>query len=197
MTINAGTIDGDTAELIGVRAAARAVGLNASTISRYIKDHPDLNLGSEAHPKVDVVALRRHREENINPARRGSRAGRLLGEDEGQDDKKGAVPTYAASRAAREMVLAQRARVDLDEKRGLLVPRAEVEDAVFETGMLLQRDLLELGAQLAERLSTMDEPREIASLLETEHRRVLATLATSLRAKEIATKDNPQEIGTA
>ena len=47
---------------------------------------------------------------------------------------------------------------------------------------VLQRDLLELGAQSADRIATMDDPREIAALLEAEHRRVLATLAASLRA---------------
>ncbi len=81
-----------------------------------------------------------------------------------------------------EAVLADRAQVDLDEKRKILVPRAEVEDAVYDAGTVLQRDLLELGAHLAERLASMTKPRAIAALLEQEHRQVLATLAASLRA---------------
>ena len=74
----------------------------------------------------------------------------------------------------------------MDEKRGLLVSRRETQDAIFDAGAVLQRDLLELGAQLAERLAAMDKPREITALLETEHRRVLATLAASLRADAVA-----------
>ncbi len=103
-----------------------------------------------------------------------------------------APPNYALAKAVRETVLAQRARVDLDEKRRLLVPREEIENAVFEAGAVLQRDLLDLAGRLAERIATMSDPREIAALLETELRRVLATLAASLRAKaeaEHAPKD--------
>ena len=78
--------------------------------------------------------------------------------------------------------LAQRARLDLDERRRLLVPRAEVEDAVFEAGAVLQRDLLELEAQLAERLAGMSDPREIAALLEAEFRALLKRVAAALGA---------------
>ena len=83
------------------------------------------------------------------------------------------TPNYADSKAKREAVLADRAQVDLDEKLGLLVSRAKIEAAIFDAGRVLQRDLLELGAQLAERLASMSDPREIAALLETEHRREL------------------------
>ena len=67
-----------TAELVGVRAAARFLKVNASTISRYLKDHPDLNLGDESLPKVDIEALCRHRAQHVHPAARGIKAARLL-----------------------------------------------------------------------------------------------------------------------
>ena len=181
-----------TAELLGVCAAAAALGCHASTISRYLKHFPDLNQGSKSRPKIDVEVLRRHRARNTNPTPRGHQGGKMLAEG-GEPTivaaeappaatKAADSPNYALAKAVRETVLAQRARVDLDEKRGLLVPRREIEDAVYDAGAVLQRDLLELGAQLAERLAAMDKPREITALLETEHRRVLATLAASLRA---------------
>ncbi len=182
-----------TAELLSVRGAALALEVNASTISRYLKDHPDLNLGSRTRPKVNVDALRRHRAENTNPSQQRGRhalasANEIKAPAAAIEPPPPAATTaiganYFQARAVKETVLAQRARVDLDEKRGLLVSRVEVEDAVFDAGTVLQRDLLELGPQLAERLAAMDDPREIAALLETEHRRVLATLAVSLRAK--------------
>ena len=168
-------------KLLGVRAAANALQLNPSTISRYLKEFPDLNQGSQKRPKIDVDELRHHRAENTDPTPRGHQAAKEIA-DAVPEAQPGA-PNYLLAKAVRETVLAQRARVDLDEKRGLLVPRREIEDAVYDAGAVLQRDLLELGAQLAERLAAMDKPREIAALLETEHRRVLATLATSLRAK--------------
>ncbi len=186
MTINGEANGNKTPDLLGVRAAARAVSLNPSTVSRYLKDHPQLNLGDEKHPKVDVAALRQHRAENVNAARSGSWAGRLLGEGEVEAPpaatRSDAPPNYAHAKAVRETVLAQRARVDLDEKRGLLVPRAEVEDAVYDAGLMFQRDLLELGPQLAERLAAMTDPKKIAEVMQAEYRQVLATWASSLRA---------------
>ena len=180
-----------TAELLGVRAAASALECNPSTISRYLKDFPDLNQGSKTRPKVDVEALRRHRAQHTNPTPRGHQAGKVLADggpppivaaDAPPAATKGAdSPNYALAKAVHETVSAQRARVDLDEKRGLLVPRAEIEDAVFEAGLLLQRNLLHLCSQVAERVASMSDARQITELLETEHRRVLGTLAASLR----------------
>ena len=172
-----------TAELLGVCAAADALGCHASTISRYLKDFPDLNQGSKGRPKIDVAALRRHRAQHTNPTPRGHQAAKEIAEAPPAAAKGADSPNYALAKAVHETVRAQRARVDLDEKRGLLVPRREIEDAIFDAGAVFQRDLLEIGPQLAERLAAMSKPREIAALLETELRRVLATWASSLRAK--------------
>ncbi len=170
-------------EILSIRGAARRLNKSHSTISRYVQAHPELNRGTAERPMVNAEELRQHRLENLNPSRIRSHAGRLLGEssDAGKGNKNGAGPNYAMAKAVRETVLAERAQIDLDEKRGLLVPIAEIQAAVFEAGMLLQRDLLELGPQLAERLASMDDPKAIAALIETELRRVLAALAASLR----------------
>ena len=138
----------------------------------------------------DVDALRRHRAENTNPSQQRGRhavTAAIAPEAPAPPAPPAATappgPNYQQARAVRETVLAQRARVDLDEKRGLLVPRAEVEDAVFEAGLLLQRNLLHLCSQVAERLASMSDARQITELLEAEHRGVLAQLAAALRAK--------------
>ena len=181
-----------TAELIGVRAAARALKINPSTLSRYLKSHPGLDRGTVGQPMVDIEELRRHRAENVNPAVRGRKARKVLAEGAPPvaaaeappaATKAPDGPNYAVAKAVRETVLAQRARVDLDEKRGLLVPRAEIEDAVFEAGLLLQRNLLHLCSQVAERVASMSDARQITELLEAEHRKVLAQVAAALRAK--------------
>jgi len=170
---------------LSIREAARQLGFVHTTISRYVRRFPELNRGSKGRPAVDLDELRRHREANVNPFRIGSHAGRLFGENSGggKGNKNGAGQAYAVSKAAREAILADRAQIDLDEKRGLLVPRAEVEDAVFESGLLLQRNLLHLCSQVAERLASMSVAREITEVLEGEVRKVLAELAASLRAK--------------
>ncbi|MCH9000923.1 MAG: hypothetical protein IID48_22065 [Proteobacteria bacterium] len=182
-----------TADLIGVRAAARALKINPSTLSRYLKSHPGLDRGTVGQPMVGLEELRRHRAENVNPAVRGRKARKVLAEGGAPPvaaaeappaaTKAPDGPNYAMAKAVRETVLAQRARVDLDEKRGLLVPRREIEDAVFEAGLLLQRNLLHLCSQVAERLASMSDARQITELLEAEHRKVLAQVAAALRAK--------------
>jgi hypothetical protein len=112
-----------TAELLGVRAAASVLDCNPSTISRYLREFPVLNLGTKTRPKVDVEALRRHRAKNFNAARSGSYAGLLLGERNGLGAADGRArptpnqadaPSYPAARAAREVVLADKAQLDLD-----------------------------------------------------------------------------------
>ena len=47
---------------------------------------------------------------------------------------------------------------------------------------MLQRNLLYLCSQVAERLASMSDARQITELLEAEHRKVLAQLAAALRA---------------
>ncbi len=169
------TSDAGAGRLLGVRAAARALEVNPSTVSRYLKDHPELNHNSAARPMVDLEELRQHRVENLSAARRGSYAGRLIGKSDGSNGANGCghpgtksadIPSYAASKAARESVLAYRARVDLDAKLGLLVSRDEVEAAAEEAAQMLQRDLLELPPRLAEEIVAKDNPEEIRLRLE-------------------------------
>lgn len=163
------------AAIMGVRAAAAALGLSHSTISRYLRSHPEINCGTDTRPKVDLAELRAHRASTLNMACRKRHAGRLMDprspvdaarDGEASTARAGGagVLSYARARAQRETTLAERARLELDEKRNLLVPRVEVEDAVLEAGEMLQRELDALGAQLAERLAALSEPREIAAL---------------------------------
>jgi len=173
--------------ILGVRAAAKVLKINPSTVSRYLQDYPSLNRGNDTRPKVDVAELRCHRAENVDPARGGGQAGRLFGGVKANQPEP-AAPTGAAAvlmraRASRATTKAQSERIDLDVKRELLVPRAEVEAHEYAIAQALQRDLLELGPQLSERLATMTVPREIAALLETEFRQVMAKLAAALRTQ--------------
>ena len=178
---------------LGIREAARQLGLAHTTISRYIAANPVLNHGTAGRPKVDLDELRRHRAANLNPAPRGRQAAKLLAEAPAATGAD-AAPDYSVSKAAREAILADRARIDLDEKRGLLVPRAEVEAAAFEVGKALQRDLLELAGRLSEILTTMTDPKAIAALVESEHRNLLRAFAASLRAKAAA-EEEPRAAG--
>jgi hypothetical protein len=180
--------------IVGVRAAAKMLKLNPSTVSRYLQDHPALNLGNTTRPKVDVEQLRRHRDENVDPARRGSHAGQLMGEGDAARAT-GPEPdfskAYRRARASSATSDAQSKRLDLDVKKKLLVPLAEVEAGIVDAGLKLLQALLELGSRLGDELAGMESPNEIAARLETEHRELLhefhdslAVTAASLRAEK-------------
>jgi hypothetical protein len=152
MTINGEANSNKTTNPIGVRGAARALGLSPSTVSRYLKSHPELDLGGESQPMVDVDALRRHRAQHVHPAARGIKAARLLAAGGGE-----VTPAPA----------------DL--------PLAAEYDKAHNAGKVLQENLIALAALLGAQLGTMPDPREIVTMLENDYLRILATLAANLR----------------
>ena len=62
------------------------------------------------------------------------------------------------------------------------LPLAAEYDKAYNAGKVLQQNLIDLAALLGEQLATMPDPREIVAMLEKEYGRILADLATSLRA---------------
>lgn len=178
------------ARLLGVREAARELGLNASTVSRYLARNPELNRGTDARPLVDVAELRDHRAGNVNFAMSGNHVGRLL--DDPDDDGEAVAPapsgerrspargTYSQAKAARETIQARTAQLVLEEKLRAIVSRSAVEDAAFEAGQLLQAELAARNKVLAERLATTDDPRAIRAMLDDEDRKLLDRLANAL-----------------
>ena len=144
-------------ELVGVREAAKALNRNPSTISRYLKKHPELNHApaGAARPKVDADEVRRHMADNVNGAMSGNHAGALFDGDTAETDgagrerrSQGGV-SYSKAKAARETILARRAQIDLDEKLGRLVPRDEMERAFFTCARQVRQkiDLIETWAE--------------------------------------------------
>ena len=133
-------------------------------------------------PKAEVDELR------IRP-------GRLLGEDNGVAGANGVdaangwerptrnqaeAPSLATARAEREAALAERARLDLDEKLAGLLVRAEVLEAFEETLQVLRRQLSDLVPRLAEKLATVGNAKEAQALMETEFRGLLEKCAAEL-----------------
>jgi len=187
--------------LLGVREAATDLGLNASTVSRYLKDHPELNRASEGskRPLVDPAELKAHRAQNVNGAMAGNHAGILFDETALADaddpppaeSPSGALgtgvrnpparpPLYAKAKGAREAILAREAQLRLEEKLGRAVSKSTVEDAGFELGQLIQASLAERNRQLAEELVNQDDPRELRAALEASDRKLLVKLADEL-----------------
>ena len=82
------------------------------------------------------------------------------------------APSYTQAKTLREAMLARRAQLDLEERQGRVIPRAEVERAAAEIGRLLKTELAAAERRTAERCGLAD-PAALAALLAAEHAAVL------------------------
>jgi hypothetical protein len=186
-------------QLVGVREAARQVGVSASTISRQIKAGIIPNRGSAEQPRVDLGEVRAARAQNLDPSKVGNAAGMLLGEasaaeplEEDDEDLEAEEPraaggageaSYRAARTAREGFQAALAKLQYEEKAGLLVSRLEVERALVDASRQVRDALMRLGDKLAGELVGQTDPAAIARVINREHRQVLERLAEVLQQR--------------
>lgn len=161
-------------ELIGVREAAKRIGVAPSTISRQVGklyvDH-----GTPGKPLLDWAQVQQARRSELNPAlQRGApapapaapAAAAPAGQDEAPDTR-----GYWDKINARERAL--RAQADRMREFGELVERAAIEEIGFEVGRLLRDELKLLASDVASDIAGMTDPREIALFLEAKHRDLL------------------------
>lgn len=177
--------------LVGITAAARGLGLDKATVSRYVRDHPGVNrqMIDGKPPLVDVDELREHRARTVDESKSGNRAGMPFGADmnapfdvggaggaggDGGDANgapgamrrgQGGGLEYRNAATADKAIGAKLKQLQLSEKMGQVVARAVVEMAAFEAGQKLQQELAIRNRQLAEQIAVMDNPREIARVL--------------------------------
>lgn len=106
-------------DIVGVREAARQLKVNASTISRQVRAGIIPNRGTDREPKVSVTEAKNARETGLDPAQQR----RPITMQGGH-----ALPS--TSRGELEAAKAAIAQLDLAEKLGLTLSRADVEDAL-------------------------------------------------------------------
>lgn len=156
----------DIADIVGVTEAARAIGVHKSTISRQIAAGKIPNRGTASAPKVSITEARQARADNIDPAQQR------------------AAPTTGSANAHRadyEEARARMAQLDLAEKLGLVVPRADIEDAIATATRELREALARRWRVLALELQGMTA-REIETKGMASDEAVLAELAVKLDA---------------
>jgi hypothetical protein len=180
---------------VGVREAAKGLGINASTVSRYLARHPELNRSGDGPPRVLLSELRLHRSDNVNEVMSGNHAGRLFGEAEADADPvaitsarerhlqsapSSGVPGYAHAKTARETIQARRSLLALETDLKLVVSRRLVEDAAAEAGMALREGMAARNRDLSNRIATMADPHEIKAVLDEADTALLARIADAL-----------------
>lgn len=175
------------ASAIGVRAAAKAAGLNPSTVTRYLRKHPELNRGTAAEPKVVPAELIAHRANYVNAAMSNNHAGRLQDEPAPAADERRSPPgegkrrvTYADARAVTEAAKATTAQLDLAERLGQTVALDRVDAALYEAGQALQQLLDARRLQLSDELAALADPAAIEEKLEAADRDVMTKVSDAL-----------------
>jgi hypothetical protein len=88
---------------------------------------------------------------------------------------------YAKARAARELYQAQLAKLDLDERNGLLVRADEVRVTAFNMARKTRDQLIALPERVATTLAATSDPAEVQRLLEDEIERICEELTDAER----------------
>lgn len=180
-------------QLMGVREAAKALGVAASTISRGI-GVKFANHGTQTRPLVDLDEVRTARANHIEPERQAAaykaRGMQLpLPEPDGVEDD-GGEPGSGVGRLAsadgelgRERVRKVRGeadRVEMDnlERQGQLAPVGEFADAGFVLGQMLRRALHAREAKLtAAVLAVAHDPAGVRQAIAAADRALETALA--------------------
>ena len=88
---------------------------------------------------------------------------------------------YAKARAARELYQAQLAKLDLDERNGVLVRADEVRVGAFNMARKTRDQLIALPERVATTLAATSDPAEVQRLLEDEIERICEELTDAER----------------
>ena len=189
------------ADLLGISAAAKALGKDKSVISRWVRQHPELNHAPDGYPPaVDVEELRAHRDGTLQTTKAGNHAGLFVDEveadsgghgdgqtgadtpattsDGGQGDT--ASLTVATEKARHERAKRIKAERANDEDAGRLIPRAEADEAIADTLAPVREALEGLGGEVAPEVADLTDHREIQRVIDERVRQSLEGVADGL-----------------
>ena len=178
-----------TQQIVGVSQAAKALGLNKSTISRYLKDHPHLLRSDGRRPAVDLDELRAHRGATVNEAKSDNFAGGLrLSVDQPADHQSQApaappqLSEFQQAKTAAMVLDARRKQLDFEREAGRLVWRDEVAAATQTIVEAFRQGLASRSLRLAQQLSTAADEAERVVMIEADDRLLLEELVRAFAA---------------
>jgi len=120
--------------------------------------------------KIDLEQADRDWERNTSPVNAPKRAPRAGGGAAGG-------PTYAQSRAVREVYLARLAKIEFEERVGKLVSRDEITVAAFTKARTVRDNLLNIPDRVAAVLAAETDPVRMHQILSDEIRKALIELS--------------------
>lgn len=180
-------------ELISLREYARRRGVSHMAVQRAV------NSGriSTVNGKIDPEQADREWRENTDQSKPRNRItgspkhARIPGEPSepmgfgAPDDNHGGNGTatgYAKARAARELYLAQLAKIELDRQRGTLVRADEVRIGAFNMARKARDQLMALPERVAAILAATQDSIEVQRILEEEIERICQEIADAERS---------------
>ncbi|BCW88038.1 hypothetical protein sos41_11760 [Alphaproteobacteria bacterium SO-S41] len=169
-------------QLIGVREMAALTKVAASTVTRYVQRHPELGVTVSGQTKVWRDAYLAHRADNpdIEDPDVTSPAPPLAGGDMPPLMKVEQLPGRAAKNRHEE-ARAELVELELAERKGSLVPAAEVQAALAETMQKLRDRLIGVDMEFAERVMAAGSPREAALMMSDRGREALMAIVAELK----------------
>jgi len=165
--------------------AARQLGLDKSTITRWVKKHPAL---LDAHNRVSVAELERHRDTVVNPA---LQTRKVAAGDEPAPSRRRETPAGPSLNDQRARSAAAKAtsdELDLADRLKMTLRREEVEAAVAEAGDLMRQKAAQLVRDRAEALAMIDDTRAMERALDEMMREFLASAARALASAAAETE---------
>jgi phage terminase Nu1 subunit (DNA packaging protein) len=153
--------------LVSLRQYAKHRGVSHTAVEKAVKQgRIKLTEG-----KLDVEATDRDWSRNSSPVNAPKARSRTVG------DGPTSGPTYAQSRAVRELYLARVSKIEFEERAAKLVSRDEVTVAAFTKARTVRDNLLNIPDRLAAMLAAEVDPTQVHKILSEEIRKALNELS--------------------
>ena len=191
-------------ELIGIREAARRLGVSDTAVHKAIKAdrvHIASRTAGSNRPLVawpqaqadfignSTTAKRSHVGSQGSPRRAGDPPPQIpLATSARMDEQQPAGgdampktgPAYAQSRAIREAYMARLAKLDFEERSGRLIEVDKVKAAAFKVARTVRDGLLNMPDRVAHELAHEADPSAVHQRLSAEIRSILEALADNV-----------------
>ncbi len=142
-------------ERVTITAAAKMMDVNKSTISRWCTRHPSLR-GEDG--LVDLEELRAHRDQVVNPKLQTRGPAAEESTTAPATGSQGATSLNDA-RQRSERAKAEMSELDLLDRLGRTLDRADVEAAIAAAAETLKAEAMQVVKDEAERLANIDDDR--------------------------------------
>lgn len=155
-----------------VEYAAKKGWSKAYLSKKEIKDRiaPAMTMDEKGRSRIDSDIADKIFASTADPARAHLR--KDAGQERQNTDSQPEIMTagYQASRAEREAVKAEEAKLDLLDRKGRTLDRKQVIEAHTASGVIIREHLIAAGRRIADKASTMTDARAIKSMFDEELR---------------------------